>query len=368
MSDELSGGAPAPAEATVSSAPAPEAVSPPPAADNPAETAAKAEQSLDDDLRKVFDKANKARDEGGRFAAKDGEKAAAEAVKPDVKAEAPKPEAKQPDAKVAPPPQSWPKELHEKWSAVPPEVQAQITKRETEAHQTISRLGQIAKQAEPLTRIINERQGYLRQTGIAPTEFITRAIDISQRMDSGDAIGALRDLAAAYKIDPSQLAPNPLDPPEMDTLRREVAELRQQLSARQHQERVTAEQSAAQREQGLHQLVTEVRQGKEHWSEVETELLASIGALQKTNPSLSPKELLEQAYDRAVWANPTTRAKLEAQRAEKAERDRIEAAKKAGEAAKRAASINVNGRATSSAEGDDLDAQLMAVYRKRSAA
>ena len=368
MSDELSGGAPAPAEAPVPSTPAPEVAAPPPA-DTKDDSPAAQEAALDADLKKVFEKANKPRDESGKFAPKDGEKAAAEALKPDAKGEQPKPEAVKTEAPKTEPPRSWPKELADKWGAVPPEVQAQITKREAEAHQTISRLGQVAKAVEPLAKVVQERASYLQRTGLPPQEFISRALDISERMDSGDAIGALRDLAAAYKIDLSQLAPNPLDPPELDTLRRDVAELRRTLSSRQHQERATAEEAAAQQNAELTRLVSEVRSSREHWAEVETELLASIGALRQSNPSLSPKELLEQAYDRAVWANPTTRAKLEAQRAEKAERERIEAAKKAAAVAKNAASINVNGRATSSAgEGDDLDATLRAVWNKRQSA
>lgn len=367
MSDELSGGAPAPAEAPVSSTPAPEAAAPPPA-DTGAETEAAREAALDADLKKVFEKSTKPRDEGGRFAAKDGEKAAAEALKPDAKAEQPKPDAVKTEAPKVEPPRSWPKELAEKWGAVPPEVQAQIAKREAEAHQTISRLGQVAKAAEPIQRMIQERSGYLQRVGMPPAEFMARAFDISERMDSGDAIGALRELAAAYKIDVSQLAPNPLDPPELDALRRENAEMKRVLSSRQYQERVTAEQAAAQQNAELTRVVSEVRSGKEHWSEVETELLASIGALRTANPSLSPKELLEQAYDRAVWANPTTRAKLEAQQREKAERERIEAAKKAAAVAKNAASINVNGRAAPANEVDDLDASLRAVWNKRQSA
>jgi hypothetical protein len=367
MSDELSGGAPAPAEAPVSSTPAPEASTPAPAADTSAETAAALEAALDADLAKTYRKANIGRDESGKFASKDGEQPKpADAVKPE--GEQLKPDAAKTEAPKVEPPRSWPKELAEKWANVPPDVQAQIAKREAEAHQTISRLGQVAKAAEPVAKLLNERSSYLQSVGIPPAEFMSRVFDISERMDSGDAIGALRELAAAYKIDVSQLAPNPLDPPELDTLRRENAEMRRVLSSRQHHERATAEQAAAQRDAELTRVVSDVRNGKEHWSEVETELLASIGALKSANPSLSPKELLEQAYDRAVWANPTTRAKLEAQRAEKAERERIDAAKKAGEAAKRAASINVNGRSAPAAEADDLENSLRAVWNKRQSA
>ncbi len=51
-----------------------------------------------------------------------------------------------------------------------------------------------------------------------------------------------------------------------------------------------------------------------HFDAVSAELMAMLPLLKASNPRATPEQLLQDAYDRAVWGNPETRRALEAQR------------------------------------------------------
>ncbi len=78
-----------------------------------------------------------------------------------------------------------------------------------------------------------------------------------------------------------------------------------------------AERTQAQR--NLDALTSEVvkfSEGKEHFGAVEQEMLAALPSVNQQMPNASPQEKLQRAYDIAIYANPKTRAALEAQQRE----------------------------------------------------
>ncbi len=76
----------------------------------------------------------------------------------------------------------------------------------------------------------------------------------------------------------------------------------------------------------------------EHFGEIQTELMAMIPAIKGTKPYGSPREWLQEAYDRAVWANPNTRARLSEAQRQKDDTQRVADAKKKADAARYAGS------------------------------
>jgi hypothetical protein len=102
------------------------------------------------------------------------------------------------------------------------------------------------------------------------------------------------------------------------------------------------------------------------FAEVENDMPFFIGKVMKANPSATPREAMEQAYDMATNADPTVRQKRAALEAQKA--TTVTADTKRVESAKKAASINV--KPTSSGKGRVLteDEALEAAFDRATAA
>lgn len=366
-------------ETTSAPAPAAEApASPPPATEAPkADTAPEQsneapERDLDEDLSKVWKNANKLRDETGKFTTKDGRPPKNHNEPPEeLPAEAPKVE--EPKAPAVPAPRSWAKEAAEKWSALPPEVQQYVHQRETEVHRAISTLGQQAKQMEPLRQILEQNRQTFERNGTDYTQGIAALIQAQNVLDN-DPVKGIANLAQIYGVDlrnvvgqiygdQSGLPPDP----QVSALELKIQQLERQLTYSQQQEtarqRAIAEQQAEQQRNQFQQRIESFAKDKADFDEVAPEILANIQVIQQTSPGLSPDEVLQQAYERAIWAHPKTReARMKAE-----ETRRLQEAAKQAEQAKRASSINVRSAPKPSAPGEDIDADLRSVWRRANA-
>lgn len=357
---------------TEAPAPAPSEPAPAPAApaESPADKAEAAERALDDDLRATFRNANKEREEDGKFAAKDGKTPAA---KPEVAAEDP-PQDAAPLVPVVPPPASWKKEAAAEWAKLPPTVQQYVAQRETEAHSAISQLGQYAKNMQPIGEVIQPHVDRIRASGDNPAGYVQKLFAADQWL-ARDPVGAIKALAENYKVDLGALADPfglPADPhqqqlssqlqaawQEIEYLKQQVGDTRNRVVGREHQE-------YAARQSSFESTVSEFAADKPDFGTLADEIEHAIPAIRRSNPNLSPKEMLNEAYERARWANPTTRTKLiEAQRAE-AEKKRFEEAKTAANTARRSAAINVNGSAPVGKQMS-LDDDLSSIWRRNHA-
>lgn len=355
--------APAPSE------PAPAQAAP---AESPADKAEAAERALDDDLRATFRNANKAREEDGKFAAKDGKPAEAQPEAEAKPVEAPKVEA--PLVPVVPPPASWKKEAAAEWDKLPPTVQQYVAQRETEAHTAISQLGQYAKNMQPIGEVIQPHVDRIRAAGDNPAGYVQKLFAADQWL-ARDPVGAIKALAQNYQVDLNAIA-DPFsigaDPhqqqmtsqlnaawQEIDNLKRQLGDTHQRVVGRESHEQAI-------RQSSYEHTVSEFAADKPDFGDLADEIEHAIPAIRRSNPNLSPKEMLNEAYERARWANPTTRTKLiEAQRAE-AEKKRFEEAKTAANTARRSAAINVNGSAPVGKQMS-LDDDLSSIWRRNHA-
>ncbi len=351
-------------------APAPAPSEPAPAA--PAETAEnkaeQAEKDLDDDLRATFRNANKAREEDGKFAAKDGKPA--EKVDEAKPVEAPKVEA----VPVVPAPASWKKEAAAEWAKLPPTVQQYVAQRETEAHSAISELGQYAKRMQPIGEVIQPHVDRIRAAGDNPAGYVQKLFAADQWL-ARDPVGAIKALAQNYQVDLNAIA-DPFsigaDPhqqqmtaqlnaawQEIDQLKRQLGDTHQRVVGREsHEQQI--------RQSSYEHTVSAFAADKPDFGDLADDIEHAIPAIRRSNPNLSPQEMLKEAYERARWANPTTRTKLiETQRAE-AEKKRFEEAKTAANTARRSAAINVNGSAPIGKQMS-LDDDLSSIWRRNHA-
>jgi hypothetical protein len=89
-------------------------------------------------------------------------------------------------------------------------------------------------------------------------------------------------------------------------------------------------------------------QGHEHFNAVEEEIMAMIVPLKERNPTWSPQQVLQEAYDRAVYANPVTRQSILTASEQAAETKRREEAQQRATRA-RGAAVSVTGSPQGSA-------------------
>lgn len=338
------------------------------------------EEELDDDLRKVFRKSTtpeRERDETGKFKSNEPAPVLDKEAKPNTPT---KPDAKQteakPDVKAEPSktaivaPQSWKAEAKAKWDTLPPDVQAYVAERETQAHKQISELGQKASAIDELGKVIEPHRG--RMNGTNPTDYINNMFAADAAL-ARDPVDFIKKISTHYGIDLNSLVSDPYavaDPQSaqlsatLNAATARIEQLERQLGEVGHRVigRETAERQAQQ--QAFDKTIEDFAADKPDIAELADAMTALMPGLQKANPTASHKEILQSAYESAQWANPKTRQALMDRQAKEAESKRLEAAKEAAGRARRAGSINVRGSTPAMNGHASLDDDLRSVWRR----
>jgi hypothetical protein len=330
-----------------------------------------AEDALDKRLNEIFDKHNpdggheeksettaeaktdQPRGKDGKFAAKDtGEGADKTAADPDKdaaktkadgeKGEAPKDKADGQDkpATVAMP-RSWSPAEKKMWDALPPEVQKKFADRESEAHTTISRQGQVIAAYRPLGELLAKNREVFARHNAPPMEGVARLIEVQRRLDQ-DPVTTVAGIIKAYTPKNAHPAtfvravahalgaprigadgkPIPADPrdQEIAQLRSQITQMSQRLDGRDRQETEVVQHQMAAQQQEVDQSITEWSKDKEFFEHVREDMAHFVESGQADD--------LDQAYDMACNANPEIRKHL----AEKAKADEEAKAKADAEA------------------------------------
>lgn len=192
-------------------------------------------------------------------------------------------------------PKSWKKEMHEHWGKVDPAIQGYLIEREEQLLNGF-------KQFNPIKDALSPHLEYLNQQNIqAPY-----AIDSLLRAHRLLTEGTLEQRQAYYKqlgenlkivqaaTDANGEPPNP----EVEALRKQVLELQSAFAEKNNREIETTRQSV-QKEVEAFAADTKAHP---YFDEVSQDIAGFV------QMGLS----LQDAYDKAVWANPTTRAKEQA--------------------------------------------------------
>jgi hypothetical protein len=315
----------------------------------------------------------RARDEYGRFipkdAAKDGaapEKAApvtdpkvSPAKDETTKASAPAAQAAQ-DA----PPAGWPADAKAEWSKLSPALKAAVAKREQEISEGGRQWSEQRRRYEQvLTPVAQEAQ----RLGMSVDQGLNALLAAHHALNR-DPAGALRNLAQQYGVDLSTLAGHQpangssetVQTQQQPDIRALVHQAVQPILAP-LQQRFMDEDRRAQ--ESSTSFVTQFAQspGHEHFDAVTDEIMAMIPALKAANPGMSRDQVLQEAYDRAVYANPTTRAAvLASQQAQADEKRRAEARAHANKARTAASSVTgARSGETAIEPADSLRAEIM---------
>jgi hypothetical protein len=299
----------------------------------------------------VVDDAGRVRGADGKFAPKPAE-VAPEAQKPAAAAQVEKPvapETQPADPAVAKAPTSWKGEAQAKWAALPNEIKAEVHRREADFHKGIQQYKQDADTFKVLDAEIRPYEAMIRSAGTNAQSLIRDALATIYQFKTGTAeskVETLINVGKAWGVDFNLLpaiqerieAGQPVISPEYRQLEQQFHQLRETLTqreAREKQEREAAD--AAERESVVRETTTWAA-GKEHYEAVKLDMAALLESGRAKN--------LDDAYNKAIWANPDVRATLIAQQQEA---DRKQAAATAA-AAKQAASTNVKPRGTPQAK------------------
>lgn len=270
------------------------------------------------------------RDQQGRFAAKSEEKEVSTETPPDEQQE-------QPAIKA---PSSWKKELQEKFGTLPPEVQAEVNRREEDFHRGIAQYKQAADWASQFAPIANDL-GYLKQSYGNEVQAIGELVKL-ERFANSDPIGFIKHFAQSRGIPLDGSLPQ--QDPTISALRQQV----EQLTGYVQNERMTKEQRE---QQEALQHIEQFRQSPEaaHFDVLRNDMAALLQAGLAND--------IKSAYEKALWQRPDLRQSLISQQiAAEQEKARNEAKNKA-DAAKKASAVNISkrGQLPTKQADDNLD-------------
>lgn len=225
------------------------------------------------------------RDESGKFTKADG--AHAGDVPKDITdhkdLSQDKPE---PHSPAVEPPKGWSADAKAKWSSLDPSIQAEIAKREQDMDTGGQRWSEEKRRYE---ETITPMRDFAKVNGIDEKEAITRFLNADQFLQR-DPVNAIKWLADSYGVDLQNMtaSPRPQPDPLSTQLYQTVQTLEQRWAAHE------AQQARAQIEafKGSHEHFEDVRE--------------QMGRLMESGQAAS----LDEAYDKAVWLNPSVREKL----------------------------------------------------------
>ena len=346
------------AEGTSESTAAPETAAP--ASGDTEAAPSTAQKDPDAELKAVWKKNNPDRDDDGKFAS---DSVPDEEQNTDS---APKTEAKVPveEHKM---PQSWSAEVTELWNRAPPELKAQIAKREAQAHETITRQGQQLKAHEPIARLVDQHRQTFERYGVDPSAGINQLLAANDYLER-DPVNAISDLARAYGVEHAFAGRPQGQPqsasPEAAALRAEIDRLNQQLQTTDQRLNQRDQFEAERHIQSIETQVAEFAKDKPDFAELADDVEEQILAIKSKNPHLPPNEVLQKAYERARRVNPEVSARLEAEAKKAEEAKRIAEAKKRATEAKRAAPLSVPSAPSNSTNPRSVDDTLREVARK----
>jgi hypothetical protein len=307
--------------------------------------------SIDDDLRGIWDKHHQPR-ENGRFVAKNPtDEPAPEAPvteNADQTAETTLEQANKPAIAA---PISWTAEQKAKWASLPPDTQAYIAQRDKESHEAISRAGQQIKAFEPIGKVIEQYGHVFAKNGLQPHDGIARMMAVNEMLETNPR-AAIAEIAKAYGVNLQGTSDEQNATPESPR----IAELEARLA---RQEAHLTAQMRQRQEAEANELAREIAdfaKDKPHFESVRKVMAGLMNS--------GAAETMQDAYDRAIYADPTIRQSLQVEAQTKAEEQRKAEEAKRLSAAKKAAGVNVKSSPGQASTVRSLDDDLWAIARK----
>ena len=299
--------------------------------------------SMDDTIRQTLEEIESrtdGRDDKGRFASKETPVAPVEPT-PEPVAEVAAEPAPEPVAEAPIPTELQRLGLRKEAAsaiAKDPVVMQEFIRRSDEMHRGLEQYREKAQFGDTIRNAIAPYMRNLEASGLAPDVAVQALFQADSMLRSGSAeqkVQMLHKLAADYGIDIQQAAQTQVAP--FDT---NAYQLQQKLS---QMESWIAQQNQAREQQESATLNSEIERfssdpANVHFAAVRDDMAGLLQAGMATD--------LRDAYEKAIYANPTVRAQVLAQQQAKADAERKAQATQKAQAAKQAAAVNVSRKGT----------------------
>lgn len=200
-------------------------------------------------------------------------------------------------------PKTWRKEALAAWETLPQIVKDEVAKREEDMFKGIETYKQGAQIGDNFRNIITPHMDHLQRAGVNVYEEINGLLEYGKIMrfgTQGERMQLLSTIAQEYNIDLLDLAEStpalPYIDPAVKALQTEINALK---SGRQQEETQRSLQVRQENQAKIDAFASDPKH--EHFSILEPEMSAFI--------STGVCKTLDEAYEKALWANPLTRVK-----------------------------------------------------------
>lgn len=239
-------------------------------------------------------------------------------------------------------PSTWPKEMYAHWKNTPKEVQEYWELRESQMNEGLQQYKGEAQYGRAMREAVTPYMALIQAQGIDAPQAVQTLLNAHYKLSvssPSQKLQYLDHIARQYGVDLGTL----------NTLRQDGEEGQQAVDPR-----------LVQLQDELHQLKQVIHSGTEQQLNAERIRIGNEVSTFASDPShpyfdevaddiiimLKAGLPLQDAYDRAVWANPVTRAKETARLQTEAKTEAEKSARGQAEAAKKAASTNIRNRDT----------------------
>lgn len=242
-------------------------------------------------------------------------------------------------------PKSWPKEMHEHWAKTPPQVQQYWQTREKQMLDGLDQYKQAATFGKTFHDVVSPYHEDFVRHGVEPHRAVQFLLEANRRLTTGtpesrqqayQELGRNLGLSAQAPVNGEPAAP--VDP-RIQTIEQKLAQIEEAQLAKQ---REALDAARVKSQQEVDAFASDPNNA--FFDEVADDIVKFIKA----------GDSLQDAYQRAIWANPVTRekqmqARLQTEAEKAKERARLDALPK-----KQAKSVNVRSRDTARSSTDPV--------------
>ena len=249
---------------------------------------------------------------------------------------APEPVAEPEPEIVSTAPKSWPKEMHDHWAKMPKETQDYWVVREKQMLDGLEQYKGDAGFAKQIKEALNPYMATINALGVDAPTAIRSLLNADHQLRVGSPsqkVQYFQHLAKQYGVDLGGVAPQDEGQPQIDP---RIQQLQDELHGLKQVIQTGNQQQFDSERQKIQNEVNSFASDPKHpyFDEVSEEIVAL----------LKNGATLEDAYEKAVWANPVTRQK-EMSRVQTEQQAALKAKAIAeAEAKKKAASVNLRNR------------------------
>lgn len=295
------------------------------------------------------------RDSDGKLRGADG-KFASEGAPAAAAPEATKTDQTAPAASAAPaatPPARWSTEEKAEFAKLPPAVQATLARREADRERYFSQQSQkIAAQAQnyaEMDRVLGPRAAQFARMGMSPAMAINQLLALSDEANSAPEKFIMR-IARERGIDLANIA-KPAEEiyvdPHVKALQDQVSQIASMIGGYQQSQVAATQQTMLSAVHAFanetdatgnlaHPLLREAEDNP-HFQGILGEMMDRVPAIRQREPGLSPRDVLQRAYEQAQWLfGPSRQSAMEREikaAVERATKERQQAAQAAAQGA-----------------------------------